>query len=511
MELVSASEMRAIDDYTIQHLGIPAVLLMENAGSVIAAEAIQLAAACGKRWAVLAGKGNNGADGVVAARHMQEAGLHVTVLYAEDPAACKGEAALQRDIARRFPLPVEVYRAGAIEGGRFDGLIDGLLGTGSRGAPHGVYAAMIEEANRSGLPVLAIDIPSGLDADTGQPAQPCVRAAVTVALAFAKLGLAQHPGAALAGRVVVRPIGIPRRLAKQHGVKTFSPGAAELTAALGLETFVRRGEDSHKGTYGHVLAAAGSRWMSGAGLLCVRAALRGGCGLVSWALPAQTAAALVGFAPEAMLRGLPDEGTGEWSAVAPDELIRLAEGKQAFVIGPGLGRFDGDTAWLQAIWRGTSAALVLDADALNMWADAGPGKGPDRGGPVVMTPHPAEMARLIGRTTAEVQRDRVGQARAFATTRGVTVVLKGARTVIASPDGTVFINRTGNPGMSTGGTGDVLAGLIGSLLAQGLTPLQAAAFGAHLHGLAGDRAAAERSEPSMLASDVIEKLWEDVR
>jgi NAD(P)H-hydrate epimerase len=519
MHLVTADEMRRIDRAAIEQIGIPALVLMENAGRAVAEEAMALgrggsgdgAGAGGRsRWIVLAGKGNNGADGVVAARHLAEAGHEPYIVYAADPASFTGEAAVQRDIAAHIGLKTAVYGDAPIDWRRFDGIIDALLGTGSRGAPQGAYAALIREANESGLPIVAVDIPSGLDADTGAAADPCIRAARTVTFAFAKRGLAQHPGAALAGDVVVRPIGIPAALADRLGVRTFALSERTFRERLGVDPALPRAADTHKGTYGHVLVVAGSRPMSGAGLLCARAALRGGCGLVTWAVPDRLVEPLTGRVPEAMLAGVPDAGTGDWSRVPAEAVARLAEGKDALVIGPGLGRWTGGAGWLRELWARVDGALplVLDADALNLVADAPDfAAWPKRTAPAVFTPHPGEMACLTGVPVSEVQRDRIGAARRYAREHGVALALKGARTVVAGPDGDAYVCATGNPGMATGGAGDVLAGLIGSLLAQGLNAVQAAALGVHLHGAAGDRAAAGRpSAGSLIAGDIIEAL-----
>ncbi|TYA11772.1 NAD(P)H-hydrate dehydratase [Paenibacillus faecis] len=386
------------------------------------------------------------------------------------------------------------------------GLVDALLGTGTTGAPRGVYASLIREANASGLPIVAADLPSGLDADTGAVHDPCIRARVTVSLAFLKAGLTQYPGARAAGDVVVRYIGIPRTL--PPGMK---PAGTVLTEAalseLGADPGRRREPDGHKGTYGHVLLAAGSLPMSGAGLLAAKAALRAGCGLATWALPAALLPPLLGAVPELMLAPVADGGSGAWNPAAANEVLRLLEARDVLAVGPGLGRFPGEGAYLRALWEGAARPLVVDADALNILAASGFAAWPRREAATVLTPHPGEMARLTGLTTAEVQRDRLGVARGFAAEHGVTLVLKGARTIVAAPDGRVFVNVTGHPGMATGGTGDCLTGIIAGLLAQGLDAVQAAALGVYLHGRAGERAAALRANPaSMLTGDILDAL-----
>ncbi|WP_052702980.1 bifunctional ADP-dependent NAD(P)H-hydrate dehydratase/NAD(P)H-hydrate epimerase [Paenibacillus beijingensis] len=662
MELVSAETIREMERETIESIGIPANVLMETAGRALAEAVYRLhngmeltgpyasllpgcekalaraeqsrkkdggsggreAGGETKPWAILVGKGSNGGDGLVAARHLAERGIGAHVVYAVPPEQLCGEAAREAAIAERLGLPAVVYRPGAVDWSGMGGIVDALLGTGSSGgAPREPLAALIREANASGLPVVAADIPSGLHPDTGQTADPCINAAATVTFALPKLGLAQFPGAARAGAVLVAPIGIAARAAQQCGqpsVWMLSPEV--LRSRLEADPGGGRPEDSHKGTYGHVLAAAGSRAMSGAGLLCAVSALRSGAGLVTWAVPERLADSLIGVRPELMLKPLDDSGTGEWADVDPHSLARLAVGRDALVIGPGFGRLTkgqdphisatgfgrlangqdspmsgpgfGSTpygeagrsaaeaasagrsatsaagpisasagagsagrsgtgaagpiganagassagaegagteaggvtdrsgppsgeaddyvrrGWLRRLWDALpqDLPLVVDADALNHIAEAGDfAAWPRRRGGIVFTPHPGEMARLCGISTPEVQRDRIAIARDYAVRHGVTLVLKGARTVIALPDGTIYVNPTGNPGMATGGTGDVLAGLIAGLLAQGHSAAAAAALGVYRHGAAGDQAAARRVSPaSMLAGDLLDEL-----
>lgn len=511
MMLVTAEQMRAIDRHAIERIGLPAAVLMENAGRAVAEEVLAFHRA--RRlpplpWLVLVGKGNNGGDGIVAARHLLEAGGKAELLYAVDPAGLRGEAALQRDIAARLGIPSGTYRPGGVDWTRYAGVLDGLLGTGSGGAPREPCASLIREANASGLPVVAIDLPSGLDADTGEIRDPCIRADVTVALAFHKCGLVQYPGADAAGRVVVRPIGIPAALARQCGANAWLAGPDVIRDELGLGLPLARPADGHKGTFGHVLAVAGSAAYGGAGWLAAKAALRAGAGLVTWALPETAARAMAGRLPEAILAGVADDGDGRWTPSSAERVADLARHKQAAVIGPGLARFTGDAEWLRRLWTAIDCPLVLDADGLNMLADAGGLHGwPARPSATVLTPHPGEMARITGCTVRDIQRDRLGAARAFAREHGVILVLKGARTVTALPDGRAFVNPTGNAGMATGGAGDVLAGFVAGLLAQGVPAEAAAVAGVYLHGEAGDRAARGRPSPaSLLAGDLLDWL-----
>ncbi|WP_433945281.1 NAD(P)H-hydrate dehydratase [Paenibacillus sp. SN-8-1] len=545
MRLVDARQMRELDNRAIQEIGIPAVVLMENAGVAIAEEVVRWCVlraeqqvpdeaeglieeallGIGRRavqnsptevrrileqehWLILIGKGNNGGDGLVAARHLMNAGMSVTLLYVTPHEQLTGAAAGQAQIAAALNIPLIVFGEQQLNYGEYTGAIDALLGTGTSGAPRGNYAAAIEQVNASGLPIVSADLPSGVNADTGETYEPCIQARITVCLAFLKAGLTQYPGARAAGDVIVRDIGIPVSLAKTGRPGSFLLTEEVLIRELGVQPSRRRDPDGHKGTYGHVLLAAGSAEMSGAGLLASKAALRAGCGLATWALPAALAPHVLGAVPELMLAPVGDSASKGWSEAAAGEVLRLLETRGVLAAGPGLGRFEGEGAFLRALWEGARRPLVLDADALNILAAAGgPAAWKRRDAAVVLTPHPGEMARLAGVSTAEVQRDRIGLARRFALEHGVTLVLKGARTVIAAEDGRIFVGTTGNPGMATGGAGDVLTGMIAGLLAEGLTAVQAAAFGVHLHGLAGDRAAAARHNPaSLLAGDIIEHL-----
>ncbi|UQZ34526.1 bifunctional ADP-dependent NAD(P)H-hydrate dehydratase/NAD(P)H-hydrate epimerase [Paenibacillus sp. PK3_47] len=544
MDLVTAEEMRQLDRMTIEQLGIPAIALMENAGRAIAEEIIALCrrrnaagaeAAAGlgtggpgvqppgftvsgdealtldhaeaEHWLILVGKGNNGGDGLAAARHLREAGIAVTLVYAAAPESLAGEAALQRDAAAAMGVPAAVHGRDAVDFAACSGIVDALLGTGSAGAPRGAYAELIAAANASGKPIVSADIPSGLDADTGETHEPCIHASVTVCLALLKRGLVQYPGAEAAGKVVVRSIGIPAGLARTSGVQASLLTPEVLRTRLQVDVSRRRSPEGHKGTYGHVLLAAGSMNMSGAGLLAARASLRIGCGLATWALPGKLLPQVIGAVPEIMLAPAGRAEDGDWNAGTAAEVLKLSAGRDVTAVGPGLGRFEGDREWLRTLWEGIGSPLVIDADALNILADADYGAWAERSHPVILTPHPGEMARLAGLTTAEVQRDRIGLALDYARKHAVILVLKGAHTVIATPEGQAYVNITGHPGMGTGGAGDVLTGMISGLLAQGLEAAQAAAFGVYLHGLAGERAARNRHDPSaIIAGDIIEAL-----
>ncbi|MDR5584128.1 NAD(P)H-hydrate epimerase [Paenibacillus larvae] len=401
MYLVTAEEMRRMEQKIISEVGIPALLLMENAGRAVAAEVAEQARRSGQRWLVLAGKGNNGGDGLVAARHMTEAGLDVGLVYAVPKERLQGDALIQRNIVDQLGLP-EIPLATLLQekaGGKWDGVVDALLGTGTIGNPKEPYASLIKWVKQSGLPVVSVDVPSGVNVDSGAVYTPCIKADVTVTFACKKRGLLQFPAASYAGKVKVYPIQIPAGLAWEAGCRTFEVSGELFKERLQLSLVDKREEDTHKGTYGHVLIAAGSRRMLGAGLLCTRAALRGGSGLVSWALPGEMSAAVAGRVPEAMLAPL--TGGAAWESVPADALLDLLPQRAALVIGPGMGQWDGDSGWLRRIWEGAGdSPLLVDADALAGLIGALLAQG-----------HSAEEAAVLGVYRHGAAGDRAAAAR----------------------------------------------------------------------------------------------------
>lgn len=498
--LVTAAEMRAIERASAEQ-GVSTVALMEKAGTALATEALRLAAV-GGRFVVLCGRGNNGGDGVVAARVLRAAGREVLCeLLPGDDAKLPVEARNALATAGFTPAPVPP----AFSARRGDVIIDALLGTGVSRAPEGAYAEAMHRIaawRADGAKVLAADLPSGLNADTGMPFEPCVAANATVTFGYSKVGLCVEPGASRAGQVTVAEIGLPPAadLEPRGTARAYRPSERDVLALLPPRT-----TDSHKGTYGHVLVLAGSAGKTGAAALAARGALRGGAGLVTVAATSEVLPAIQAFAPEMMgaaVGGDDPLGVGDLHA-----LLAAAQGKDALVVGPGIARGPQTGALLGELFRQVSTPCVVDADGLNALAeDLRVLEGAEA--PLVLTPHPGEMARLLGVGTKEVQRDRVGAARKLAAERRCVVVLKGAGTVIAAPDGTVYVNPTGNPGMATGGSGDVLAGLCGALLAQGLSPVDAAIVAVYAHGLAGDLMARRRGQLGLIASDLVDGLGE---
>ncbi len=491
---VTGEEMRRLDALTIEN-GTPGDVLMERAGE-LAAEVLRerFANELRRGVVVVAGKGNNGGDAFVVARHLRRRRVPVAVFLAAAPERLRGDARKNLLRWKRMRGPLHELAPGgtaalADAAGHAGVLVDGLFGTGLRGEIDESSRAIVETLNASPAPILALDVPSGLDADRGVALGAAVQATVTVTFGFPKLGLLVHPGAEFAGEVVVADIGLdPRALASA------TPRACLLTPDSVAAAVPRRASDSHKGTYGHVLIAAGSSGKSGAASLCGRAALRAGAGLVTIASPAAALSAILVSTPELMTQPLPDDG-GAWTfgAEGPARLLALLEGKDAVVLGPGIGVTPATRALTQWLVARSPAPLVIDADGLNCLADDLSCLRHKRS-PIVLTPHPGEMSRLAGCSTGDVQADRVGAARRLAERHGVVVVLKGSRTVIASAGGLVAINPTGNPGMASGGMGDALAGIIGSLLAQGLEPMEAAEAGVFWHGAAADRVASRRGK-----------------
>jgi hydroxyethylthiazole kinase-like uncharacterized protein yjeF len=506
MIVVSAEEMRRLDRLAIEKYGVPSLALMERAGRGVA-EAIlrRFGRAAKKGVVVVAGKGNNGGDGFVAARVLKEKGIacEVVLVGSREEVSPDAAANLEKYEKRRGQLREVKGDPGAQLGDslRRAGLVvDALLGTGLKKNVEGAYAEAIDRINASGLPVVAVDLPSGLDADTGQPLGRAVRAALTVTFGFAKIGQVIHPGIEHTGELEVVDIGIDARAVEEVAPRCRLMEEREVAALA-----PRREPDSHKGTYGHLLIVAGSRGKTGAGALAARGALRVGTGLVTLAAPRSLNDIYAVSLTEAMTELLPEDADGEMAPLDDGTWARLLERKSALLVGPGIGVRDSCRAALRWLIKNLALPWVIDADGLNNLA-ADVSWLARAKTPPVLTPHPGEMARLVGSSPEEVNRDRVGNARRFAETHGCYLVLKGARTVIAAPDGRAWINPTGNPGMATGGMGDVLAGMLAGLLAQRLSLPEALMLGVFLHGLAADRVKAARGEIGMIASDVVEEL-----
>ena len=489
--LPDAEAMRAIDAWAIEERGIPARELMDRAGEALAEAAAESIPE--GRIVVVCGRGNNGGDGLVAARVLRAAGRDVDVLLLADPASLSPDAAEQLE---RLPGSAPERWASARLAGAA-GAIDAILGTGFRGTPRTPAAGAIEALNSLDAPVVAADVPSGVDASTGEVAGGAVRAAVTVAFHAAKTGLWVHPGKALAGEVRVVDIGIPAGAPQ--------PVTAGLIGDQVLDGLPARGAASTKFTSGNVVVVGGSSGLTGAPTMAALAAQRAGAGYVTVAAPRSLEPAFAAWLLEAMFAGLPEAG-GHLAPQALDEVMARCQRATAVVVGPGIGRSEPARVLVRALVERLEVPLVLDADGLNALGTGFAAPVSARRAPTLLTPHAGELGRLLGISSAEVDSSRLSQVSAAAAASGAIVVLKGDDTVIALPDGRVAVSRGGAAGLATAGTGDVLAGVAGALLARGADPEHAVCAAVHGHVRAGRLAAAEHGAEHVIASDVIAAL-----
>jgi len=509
MKIATAKQIRNIDRRAIREFGIPGPVLMENAASAIAFEMERFFKGLdGVKVGIICGKGNNGGDGLALARRLRIRGVPVRVCLLASFAALKGEAKLNLAILRKTDVEIVANASSPAIADLIawsDVLVDAMLGVGLSSPLKGSYAVAAELMNVAGRPVVAVDIPTGVNADTGEVMGSAVRADLTVTMVLHKRGLVLYPGAAFAGQVRVADIGIPTEAIEKEGIEV---SLLEHDLAWGLTG--ERDRDSHKGDFGHLMVIAGSLGKAGAAVMAAKGALRTGVGLVSVAAPMGLIPLIQQQVMEAMCIPAGESVDGTLGMGSENELFKASGGMTACAIGPGLTTHYETVHVVRNLVQRMSLPMVIDADGVNAMAGAADILKKAKAF-VVMTPHPGEMARLLGVTTDEVQKDRIGAASDFAKKYEVTVVLKGAGTVIATPHGEVFINTTGNPGMATGGTGDVLTGMIGSLLAQGYGPTPASCLAVYLHGLAGDLSAEEKGEAGMIAGDVVEKIPEAIK
>lgn len=499
--------MREADRRTIQDIGIPSLVLMENAGrqAVAAMESI-FQDLSDRRVAVLAGKGNNGGDGFVVARTLLQRGIDVSVFLVGQVVEVKGDARINLEILGRLGLTVvEISDEGQWElhFSEISGhtlLVDALFGTGLRSALSGIYETIIADINGSGIPVVAIDLPSGMSADTPDLIGDCVEATLTVTLGAPKIPLVLPPAEQKAGEVVIADIGIPLDV-----IETLEGPRLELMTRDRMRALINpRAADAHKGDFGRVLIVAGSRGKTGAAVLAAQGALRSGAGLVTLATPRSCVPIIAAHAPDYMTEPLEETIDGTIDFAAAEYVLSLDA--DVLAVGPGLGRGEGVTTFMRELLERSEVPLVFDADALNAFADEPAALVGREGRDLIITPHPGEMARLVGCTVEDVQANRLGIARDFAAAHKVYVILKGYRTLIATPDGKAFINPTGSPGLATGGTGDVLTGMLAAWLAQLLDAEAACMLATYVHGAAGELADADSGEVSMIASDVVEHI-----
>ena len=519
MKVVTAAEMRQIDQDTIEGIGIPGIVLMETAGSAIVRAIEQHYPTC-QRIGIIAGKGNNGGDGIVIARQLAHTERDVYLFLASPPDSFTGEAQTNLQIAKNLGLRIEeILTAEALESHTSrdtntssnhikscELLVDAIFGTGLRGAVRDPIAILINAINRLPTPILSVDLPSGLDADTGHPLGTCVQADRTVTIGLPKRGLLMHPGAELAGKLEVVDIGFPEQVVGTQDIKV-----NWTTATQAVQWMPQRPPSSHKGSYGRVLVVAGSTGMTGAAALASEAALRAGAGLVTLAIPKHLNPILEGLLPEVMTLPVPETDAGSLAVSATPTILEFAEKTRSILaIGPGLSQHPETVSLVHQLihenrQQGLDLRIVIDADGLNALSQ-------DRktlsllNNETVLTPHPGEMARLTSTSVPTLEKDRISTAQQFASEHGVTLVFKGAPTVTSDPNGNLWINSTGNPGMATGGMGDVLTGVIAGLMAQDIPSKSAAVLGVYLHGLAGDIAAERAGMHGLIASDVLKAV-----
>ncbi len=507
MYLVTAEEMQRMDRTTIESFGIPGRVLMENAGrgaTDFFLEAVYRnhPGAVG----IAAGRGNNGGDGFVMARYLHQQGLPVTVFLLAQRDLIQGDAAANLKLLDSMGVPVVVMADGAAFESQKTLLhqqhtwIDAILGTGLSSDVRGYLRTAIDFINQQGRPVFAVDIASGLNADSGQVCGVCIRAAATATFGFAKVGHLSYPGRTLTGQLKVIEIGIPSHVAANQGCRQrlITPGSLK-------RAMPERTATAHKGHTGHLLVLAGSPGKTGAAAMTATAAMRAGAGLVTLGIPQSLNPALEIMVTESMTAGLPETADGTLDESAQATIMSLMKGKRCLAVGPGIGTNGSTGRLLDRLIQTIPVPMVIDADALTLIA-ADLAMLSKTKSPIVLTPHPGEMARLSGHSKADIQSDRIGHARSFAQRHRVHLVLKGAATVVARPDGTVFINATGNPGMAAGGMGDVLTGLIAGLITQGMEPGIAARAGVYLHGSAADRLALKKAPVGYLATEVMDAI-----
>ncbi|MEJ2491957.1 MAG: NAD(P)H-hydrate dehydratase [Desulfuromonadales bacterium] len=507
MKVLNTQQMQAVDRRTIEDVGIPGVVLMENAGRGVAEQILTRYRSSGaQRALVLAGKGNNGGDGYVVARHLLDHDWDVLTLVFAPSQEISGDAEINLKALKNCGGAVEhvlssdVLYALLDDAGEFTVVVDALFGTGLTKPVEGLFRDIIGWINCQTCPVVAVDIASGIDGSTGRIMGDAVNADLTVTFAFPKIGHVTYPGAGHVGALSVVDIGIPAQL-----IYAAEANCRLLTAEEARWFVPVRQADGHKGTYGHLLVLAGATGTSGAAVMAAEAGLRSGAGLVTLACPQSVQPVVASQLTEVMTVPLA-EVNGEVSLQALDDLLSLSAGKRALAIGPGLGSGDEIQGLIRRLVQDADLPMVVDADGLNALSGHVQLLQRQRDQAIVLTPHPGEMARLTGLTPAQIQADRFRVARDFAVQHQVVLVLKGARTLIAAPDGTVHVNSTGHAGMASGGMGDVLTGLIGGLLAQGLEAMTAASLGVYLHGAAAERLESTFGDAGLLATDVIYEL-----
>lgn len=511
MRVLNTQQMREADRRTINEIGIPSIVLMENAGrQAVAAMEAAFEDLASRHVAVLCGRGNNGGDGFVVARTLAQRGVESTVFLLGSVADVRGDARTNLEVLGRIGLTVveitnaQDWELHFSEVSECELVVDAILGTGFHGTITGLLETVVADVNGLGVPVVSIDLPTGVSADSHEIEGNAIEASMTVTLAAPKVPLVFPPADTHAGDLVIADIGIPPPVLDELE----GPYLELMTRERMREIVPARAADSHKGDFGRVLVIAGSFGKTGAAHLAALGALRSGAGLVTIATPRSCVPIVASMASEYMTESLDETPSGTIDFSALDRVLELKA--DVIAVGPGLGQAPGTAAFVHGLVERAGVPLILDADALNAFAG-----DPDRlvgrdGVDVIITPHPGEMARLLNVSVEAVQHDRLNHARDFAAAHRVHVVLKGHRTVIAGPENRAFVNLTGNSGMATGGTGDLLTGMIAAWFAQLLDAEAACKLAVYLHGTAGDLAEADEGDVALLATDVAGRLGDAV-
>ncbi len=521
MRVVTAEEMRQIDKQTIEEIGVAGIVLMEAAATAVFRSIKRNFPGC-RHIGVIVGKGNNGGDGLALARQLAHKGYSVQIVLVSSPEKFTGDALTNLQVVRSLGLSVvEILSESELKtlGAKIDScdlIVDAIFGTGLRGGIEGYIKDVIEWLNSANRPIVAIDLPSGLNADTGLVEGGCICADRTVTLGLPKRGTLLYPGAQRVGELEVADIGFPRSVVESQDI-----GANWTQPYHAADWIPPRPTYSHKGSYGRVFVLAGSTGMTGAAILASQAALRTGAGLVTLGVPKSLNPIVESKLSEVMTTPLPETAAGSLALSAKPQILEFIERTASVLaVGPGLSQHPETVNLIQSLVSETDCPTVIDADGLNALASGRIDGHPSRfkvnsllaslPPQTVLTPHPGEMARLTGLSVPAIEQARIGVAQEFSQEHGVTLILKGVPTVTALDTGEVWINSTGNPGMATGGMGDVLSGLIAGLMAQGASLSEASILGAYLHGLAGDISAEKTGVHGLIAGDVLEAIPEAI-
>lgn len=520
MRVLGREEMQKLDSWAIKELGIPRIALMENAGRKVSEITLQEVKKA-KSAAIICGKGGNGGDGLVSARFLRNAGVNVSVFLLCKKEELKDEQKTNLLIAQKMEIPILEIKADQdlkiLKDFLFktDVVIDAIFGIGFTGKASGIITKAIDLVNKTKAEVkdkvpyfvTSVDIPSGIDASTGAAEGVAIKADLTVTLAFPKAGLFSYPGNLTSGKIVIVDIGIPKINPLNPTPPTKKEEKRKVLQVTDIDFVSRsipqRPPDAHKGTFGEVFILAGSPGMTGAAVLCGKGALRVGAGLVKIAVPQPLQESVDLQCAEIITIGLPDE-----PAEALKIIIKSAKKSNVISIGPGLSTQPMIQSLVKEFintFKKEDRPIIIDADGLNAISDD-PSILSGSKAKIILTPHPGEMSRLAKVSAEEIAKDRTGIALKLAKELKVTVVLKGAKTVIADSDGRLFINPTGNPGMASAGVGDILTGAIGGFIAQGALPFDAAIMGVYVHGMTGDIVARIKGEHGMIASDIVDSL-----